>query len=276
MTRPTAGHASAELGVDPDGRPLDDLLEAVHAQLATRHMAHLIRFPTTTQAFVGFASEFGEPLTYYGTNGVGAHSQHPAIHQVQYDADAAARGELHALDGPLDIHSAQSLRTPRPSFFLMLMVNAGWQEDSTGCNGESVLIPWQSAWEAIKESDSDRYRLMREALLQPIPYPDGVERSLVYRLPGATSDTDLGVRFKYDLLPHLVRTLGRDDPLVRRVEYFADVARACALVKQLHTGDLVLLDNHRWGHGRRSVRGQRNVGDGVEVNPRELWSLTLA
>ena len=42
------------------------------------------------------------------------------------------------------------------------------------------------------------------------------------------------------------------------------------------SGDLILVDNDRFAHGRKSIVGERQGPDGPEINPRQLWSVTVA
>jgi hypothetical protein len=112
------------------GRALD--------RLNFNHMAIIAGFRGSAKEYVDFLSRFGEPLIYYGDNS-GSHADHEAIHRVRYDAEASAKGQLHAIDGSLNIHSAQSLREPRPRYFCMLMVDSGWQDLPVGRNGESIV-----------------------------------------------------------------------------------------------------------------------------------------
>lgn len=86
---------------------------------------------------------------------------------------------------------------------------------------------------------------------------------------------DVGVRMKSDLLDHLRRTRP-NEPSTRAVVRLASAAEQVALHLQLAAGDLVIVDNDRWGHGRDIVIGERHHDRGrVHFNPRELWNTTL-
>jgi hypothetical protein len=43
----------------------------------------------------------------------------------------------------------------------------------------------------------------------------------------------------------------------------------------MESGDLILVDNNRFAHGRRGILGERVVDGRVETNNRELWSVTV-
>jgi hypothetical protein len=263
-------HALAAAQHDPK-----DLLRAVRCSLAERHFALVTGFTVEVGRFTDFIAGLGEPLTYYG-GAEGSHPEHPAIHQVRYDPEASSRGELHAVDGPLDLHSAQSLRDPRPRYFCMLMVDAGWQDQAFGNNGESVLASWSEAFDRLQVLDPESYRRTRATLLEAVPFPDGAARPVVYRLEQAEAENDLGVRLKYDLLDHL-RALDDESPAFKAVADMRDAAKATSRCFQLCARDLLIIDNDRFGHGRRPVSGRRTGERGVvQYNPRELWSVTLA
>jgi hypothetical protein len=44
----------------------------------------------------------------------------------------------------------------------------------------------------------------------------------------------------------------------------------------LRAGQIILLDNNRFGHGRLPFSETRPIDNGTEVNPRTLWSTVLA
>jgi alpha-ketoglutarate-dependent taurine dioxygenase len=249
------------------GRALD--------RLNFNHMAIIAGFRGSAKEYVDFLSRFGEPLIYYGDNS-GSHADHEAIHRVRYDAEASAKGQLHAIDGSLNIHSAQSLREPRPRYFCMLMVDSGWQDLPVGRNGESIVTRWSDALDHLEVTAPSEYDWIRATLLSPVPYPDGVYRSIAYPLPDARSTNDFGVRLKYDLTAHLA-TVSKSPSQTEAVGALIKAAQEVAYRFQLQTRELIILDNNRWGHGREEVVGQRRCADGsITTNPRELWSVTLA
>ncbi|RZU15989.1 TfdA family taurine catabolism dioxygenase TauD [Kribbella rubisoli] len=261
-----------------DGTALsgEALRVAVQCQLDSAHIARVRDLPAQLDQFIWLISHWGEPLAYYGAGDPGAHVAHSGVHRVRFDPEAAARRELHALDGPLAAHSAQSLREPRPPYFAMLMVHQGWQDGCPGENGESVLVEWRRAFEALAHRHADRFAGWMETLMGEVPFPDGSAKALVYRLPDPASEYDLGVRLKYELLDHW-RTIPTNQAR-RAEEALTALLAAAATVEhevQLSSGECVIVDNNRWGHGRRSVRGIRSGAHGPEINPRELWSVTL-
>ncbi|WP_328995978.1 TauD/TfdA family dioxygenase [Kribbella sp. NBC_01245] len=251
-----------------------ELVHAARAALAGPGVLRVSEFPTTTREYLRFLRAFGEPLRYYGSD-AGTHPEASEIWQIKYDPESAARGETHALAGPLSAHSSQSLRDPRPRFFSMLMVNAGWQHLPLRTNGESVLAPWRLAVETMRADLGAAFDSVRQALLDEVPFPDGSSRTVAYQLASARSVDDLGIRLKSDLLPFLEQAW----PMHRgthAVRHLVDAAQKTALRISLQSGDLVLLDNDRWGHGRESVVGTaQNLGGELTLNPRELWSVTI-
>ncbi|MFF3213066.1 TauD/TfdA family dioxygenase [Streptomyces sp. NPDC002886] len=253
----------------------DVLLDNVRRSLAVRHFALVSGFTAEVGSFIEFISELGKPLTYYGGT-EGSHPDHGAIHRVRYDPEGSSRGELHAVDGPLDLHSAQSLRDPRPQYFCMLMVDSGWQDQPFGNNGESVLISWSDAFDLLQARDPEAYERTRATLLSDIPFPDGTARPVAYHLEQTRTENDLGVRLKYDLLDNL-RAIDAGSPEAESVASLCDAAREASRCFQLQSRDLVIIDNDRFGHGRMPVSGRRTTMRGeVCHNPRELWSVTLA
>ena len=261
--------------VEARNRPFRVTVDEMGNSLSKDGIAFASGFESRVETFIDFISLFGSPLTYYGGS-EGSHPDHEAIHRVRYEVEASERGELHAIDGPLDLHSAQSLRDPRPKYFCLFMVDAGWQGEPFGKNGESVLSQWSKAFEDLRDSSPESYGRIVEILLGGLPFPDGRIRSLAYRLGDSRGEFDLGVRLKYDLLEHL-DSVDPGSNESNAVDALVNSARKVALRLQLKAGELVILDNDRWAHGRSQVRGQLRTECGsVMLNPRELWSVTVA
>lgn len=253
----------------------DQVVNSAKDVLAEIGLVRVSTFPTSATKYLQFLARFGAPITYYG-DAAGTHPEHSAIWRIKYDPASALRGEAHAVAGPLTPHSSQSLRDPRPRYFSMLMVDAGWQRRAFGQNGESVLSPWRSAFESMRAELGPDFELVRQALLNEVDYPDGVRRPVAYHLASARSDDDLGVRLKGDHLQYLQAT-APSSRATAAVEALSAAAARTALRVALRSGDLILLDNDRWGHGRESVVGHEERPDGsLQLNPRELWSVTIA
>ncbi|ABL80562.1 MULTISPECIES: TauD/TfdA family dioxygenase [unclassified Nocardioides] len=258
-----------------NGNARGAVVDAARGILATVGLVRLTGFPASAAQFVQFLRAFGQPLGYYGDD-AGTHPEDRAIWRIKYDPAAAFRGETHAVEGPLHAHSSQSMRDPRPRFFSMLMVDGGWQGRPFGMNGESILASWRDALERMRHTLGTEYAATMETLRAPVLFPDGVRRPLVYPLASSKSEDDLGVRMKSDLMLFLTGHCP-EEPAAQAVARLADAAAHTALRVQLQSGDLVLLDNDRWGHGRESVVGREAHADGsVHLNPRELWSATVA
>lgn len=242
--------------------------------VAQRGVARLSGFPSDATTLIRFLAQIGQPIEYYGGS-VGSHPEQAALWRVRYEVEAAERQETHALDGPLSVHSSQSLLDPRPRYFGMLMVDPGWQGDPVGFNGESLLVPWSAAFRHLEAQSPADFAWVLDALEGPVSFPDGISRPVVYSLQDQRGPHDFGVRLKSDLLTHLTR----ESPTSQQTQAVERLSRAgdsAALRTQLSAHDLVLVDNDRWGHGRESVTGARRDQRGnLRVNPRELWSLTL-
>jgi hypothetical protein len=247
--------------------------DSVVTKLADSGLARIPGFPADVPAYISFLSMFGEPLSYYGDD-AGTHPEHPAVWRIRYEPEAASSGEVHAMAGPLSPHSSQSLRWPRPPYFSMLMVDRGWHDQPPGRNGESLLVRWSDAIRLIRSDESD-VDIMAD-LFADVPFPDGAPRSVAYRLTTARGPEDIGIRLKGNLLDFLKASVP-DHPATRAVERLSVAAAQVAQRVALDSGDLLLLDNDRWGHGRESVTGFQNLpSGGTALNPRELWSVTIA
>ena len=251
------------------------LAETLARRVAAEGLTLARGFRLSLDHYLAVLSQLGHPLPYYGPNpNEGTHPRHPAVHRVRYDAADAERGALHAVDGCLTLHSAQSLREPRPRFFSMLMIDPGWLDGAPGSNGETILVRWRDAFREMARRNPDSWRETVDILASDVPLTDDVRKPVVYRLADGRDEFDMGVRVKYAMERNAALAESRASAALNEL---LDCAAAPGVIRegQLYSGDLLVLDNDRCGHGRRRVIGQRTDASGSTFNPRELWSVTV-
>lgn len=249
-----------------------DLVDTIRDHLGNRHSAFVQNFPTELSALTRLLKEFGNPLPFYGARATeGTHPDDVTVHRVRYDADAANRGELHALDMELPLHSAQSQRDPRPRYFAMLMISPGLSASREGSNGQSHLAFWRTAARFLDARTPGAWAECARLLSESVPIGGTLIRPMIYPLEDAADVYDVGVRMKYGLLQQW-KAANMRDAHVAALEALLAAANEpeVRLERQLIGGDLLIIDNNRAAHGRRAFPG-RSAG-----NVRELWSVTLA
>ncbi|HEX5493385.1 MAG TPA: TauD/TfdA family dioxygenase [Mycobacteriales bacterium] len=276
--------------VDANGRSLEDTAAEVGRTLA-RSRACLVRnFPTEPDAYLGFLGHFGEPLPNYSSRSdLDADAPRPQINRVRYKRKGQyTTHSVHYVAGELRPHSARSWRAPRPAYFAMLMVDPGWRDSPEGQRGESVVLRWEHLLTRLAERDGEVFGEHFARLSgTPLRFQANNVREeladlpLCYPLPDATSRYDVGVRLKQDLLdklPGIADQFPDPETYRRSLEYLVRAAAdpAHQVCFPMQAGDLLLIDNNRFGHGRRTVVGEHGTGDSAAVNPRELWSVTVA
>jgi alpha-ketoglutarate-dependent taurine dioxygenase len=275
--------------VSAQGRLVDSVAADVR-ELVEKFRVALVRdFPTDPEAYLAFLSEFGTPLSNYSSNSdLAKDDPHPQINRVRYKRKQDYTTQsVHYVGAALQPHSARSWRAPRPAFFSMLMVDPGWRDGPPGSCGESVLLSWRHLFERLARRDgstfaehfawlsSTRIRFQANNVREAIS-----DQPLCYPLPNQADRYDVGVRLKQDLtekLPGIRDQLPYYEQYRRAVDYLVGsasdpAAQACF---PLERGDLLLLDNNRFGHGRRTIVGERTTSAGPVTNPRELWSVTV-
>jgi hypothetical protein len=270
--------------------PFDRLGLAVKEMFKQQHAVRIRHFPCDPKRYVQFLGQFGTPMpNYKSKSGIGADEQdHAAINRVIFKPPTGERQLLHQQGGPLPVHSARSWSKIRPALFAMLMVHPGWLDQPRNHNGETVLVRWRDVIRVLREAEPlarcKDFKLLSQT---PLPYMANNVREaisdlpLIYPLPDAEDECDWGVRIKYDLTSKLetVPMEGVDraayrHALVRFLELANQPLLQCCF--QLQAGELVLIDNHRWGHGRRAFVTDRESQGKRITNPRELWSVTVA
>jgi hypothetical protein len=166
-------------------------------------------------------------------------------------------------------------------------VNPGWRDSPAGENGESVIVSWQHVLSGLARAAADGFAPHLDALRRTVVMfrannviEDFATQPIVYPLPDAEGEYDLGVRLKQDLDEKLPALAAQVEDFPR---FEASLSRLMAAANDpayqscfpMESGDLIIVDNNRYGHGRRTVRGWKDTGGRVEANPRELWSVTI-
>lgn len=190
---------------------------------------------------------------------------------------------LHEKAGGLRLHSARSWAKHRPKYFMLVMVEPGWRDFSFGLNGESLYAPWRSAIKYLAETQPSNYNKIMDALRVPITFTadnvieDVSHEPIIYAIDNPIDEYDFGVRMKQDLVQALARQKN-DAPIetVNAIGALQDAATELAwrYAFSLESGDLVIINNNRWGHGRCDLLPTRADQPGI-LNPREVWSWTV-
>lgn len=278
---------------EPFVRPVsaaeDELTAQVINGLAVSKAALIRDFPPDPHRYIEFLRTLGTPLDNYGAgSGKAAYSLHPNINVVRCAPDAAGGARIQEQGGPLPPHSARAFSARRPRFIAMFMINPGWP-GQPGSAGESVIVRWADAFRHLRETEPGTYA-RDYALLSETPITitaahvadEWATTPLIYPLADAEDDADVGVRYSLALRDQLP-AMPMEEGL--RARYLAAVTRlttaasdpAVRCAYPMRAGDIVILDNNRYGHGRLTFTQARPSESGVtEINPRELWSVVVA
>ena len=169
----------------------------------------------------------------------------------------------------------------------MLMVTAGWPAPP-GTAGESTVVRWPDALHQMRHLGPDTYDA-DYALLTETPITitaqhvtdEWSDLPLLYPLDDAASDDDIGARYSLvlsDQLSGMAMDPELRDRYATAAARFAEAANypAARYVHPLRPGQIILLDNNRFGHGRLPFPETRPADNGTDVSPRTLWSTVLS
>ncbi|WP_228983677.1 TauD/TfdA family dioxygenase [Streptomyces sp. DH12] len=274
--------------VSAAGRTVEQTV-AEAREVVGRNRICLVRdFPLDPDRYLEFLGAFGEPLRNYSSlSELAKTDPHPQINRVKYKKKPEGAQSVHYVAGGLRPHSARSWCTPRPAFFAMLMVEPGWREVPAGERGESVVVSWYDLFTRLAERDGAVFEEHFERLAgTPITFRANNVREelsdlpLLYPLDDSRGRYDVGVRLKQDLRDKIA---GIEDQLPdagayrKSLDYLLDASVEDGLFScfPMERGDLLLLDNHRFAHGRQKIVGEYEVDGEARTNNRELWSVTV-
>jgi Taurine catabolism dioxygenase TauD, TfdA family len=268
------------------GLALGDLADAVRDVLAERHCCRIREFTHDHEVLIGLLQRFGTPMLNYGASGnrSAAYALHPAINVVKLRGDGDGDGtRTQERAGALALHSAHGYREQRPLLLAMMMADAGWTDEPEGRRGESVIVRWRDVlrWQSEHQpetADADRALLLGTPIYYGARQVDAPASTmpLLYPLVDAEEELDVGARLALELVSRIEpeRTAIANFAAYRQAaERFLDAASMLAEDYLLESGELVLLDNDRFGHGRRDMVRQRPGAP--SLNPRTLWSTTV-
>lgn len=282
------GKPSTDLFADPvSAANPGNLVKSVTQRLANNKAALIEDFPTTDpEQYIEFLRHFGRPLDNYGAGSASAaYTLHPNINVVHCTAAGGKR--VQEQGGPLPAHSARAFSKNRPRYIAMLMVTAGWPAPP-GTAGESTIVRWSDALQQMREAspatyDTDRALLTETPITITAQYvtDEWATLPLLYPPDDAACEDDIGARYSLalgDQLPTMAMAAQLRDQYAAAAARFAKAANhpAARYVHPLLPGQIILLDNNRFGHGRLPFPQTRPTDNGIEVNPRTLWSTVLA
>ncbi|KOX14628.1 TauD/TfdA family dioxygenase [Micromonospora profundi] len=284
-----SGESIVRNHVAAGGKSFDALVAESRAMLERNRIVLIRDFPLDPDQYLAFLGQFGTPLSNYSSRSdLAKDDPHPQINRVKYKPKGQyVKQSVHYVGGELRPHSARSWCTPRPAYFAMLMVDPGWRDTPEGERGESVVLAWRHLFEQLSARDGEAFEAHLAHLTgTAITFEANNVREelsnlpLCYPLADAAAPLDLGVRMKQDIQDKIMGLrdqIADYDGYRRALDYVVENAaeekfQACF---PMDSGDLLLLDNNRFGHGRRKIVGERTEDGATAVNKRELWSVTV-
>ena len=243
-------------------------------------------FPIDPLEYVRFLEQFGHICDNYGYDSDSpAYSLNSKLNRVKYNSNSS--NNFQEVSANLPVHSARAWGHPRPKYFSMLMVNSGWTDGEKWENGESIFVKWSNVLIEIKKQFPRRFMHDLKVLTNTVfPFKPSIAKAphsnlpLLYPLENSLHEYDLGCRISLEIFKKLTEL---KDSLANYVDFsdainrFYKIANSndCIFVHQLKSGDVILIDNNRIGHGRKSFRPVSIKTELKEINPREVWSAVI-
>ncbi|MDN3260528.1 TauD/TfdA family dioxygenase [Streptomyces sp. CSDS2] len=278
--------------IDCSGRSPEEIEEAALASVAEHRLAYLRNFPIDVDQYTALLSRLGELCPNYAAGSTkDAYTLHEAINVVRCRAPRSEGPErVQEKAGALPMHSGRSFARRRPLFLAMLMTDPGWQDLAPGSNGESLIVRWGDVLAELRtrypEQWAEDLRLLTSlAMSFPASHLDEEPSLLPFLyVPGTPRRTpvadDVAARLPQDVnrLRKAAESLHDGRRWFEAITRFQHTANDPAITTTyvMRAGDLVVLDNDRYGHGRQHVVAARTGADGTQaVNPRAIWSVNI-
>ncbi|MFE3583018.1 TauD/TfdA family dioxygenase [Streptomyces vinaceus] len=280
------------IAIDCAGLSPAEIEAATTASVADHRLAYLRNFPLDVDRYIGLLEALGELCPNYAAGSTkAAYALHPAINTVRCRAPQSEGTErVQEKAGSLPMHSGRSFARRRPLHLAMLMADPGWQDFGPGHNGESLIVRWGDVLAETRRRHPEHWvedlRLLTGyAMSFPASHldEDASELPFLY-VPGTPRRTavpdDYAARLpqNVDRLRTAAESVKGGERWFEAVLRFKDIANDPAVqqVYEMAAGDVVVIDNDRYGHGRQEVVATRNEADGaLSVNPRTIWSVNI-
>lgn len=282
-----------DIELDCSGLGPDEILEATLTSIADHRLALLRGFPVDVDRYIGLLSHLGRLCPNYAAGSEkDAYTLHPAINVVRCGAPApdAAAQRVQEKSGPLPMHAGRSFARRRAPFIAMFMTVDGWTDFEPGHNGESLIVRWGDALAAVRERHPERWAEdLRLLTSVPMAFPpshldeEPSELPFLY-VPGTPRRSpvldDVAARLPQNpaRLERAAEKLAEGEPWLEAVRRFTAAANDPSVRRTytLGAGDVVIIDNERYGHGRMDVVGSRPGPDGsARRNPRTIWTVNI-
>lgn len=265
---------------------------AARDSIARHRLAYLRGFPLEVETYISLLETLGDPCPNYAASSTKeAYRLHPVVNVVRCQpAPADGVQRVQEKSGALVMHTGRSFARRRPRHLAMLMADPGWTDFEPGRNGESLIVRWGDVLLAMRERFpaqwiEDLRVLTSYAIGFPASHLDEAcsELPLLY-VPGTPGPAgpafDVAARLPQDLgrLRSAAERIKDGDRWFEAVERFAATANDPAVQHryEMRAGDVVIIDNDRYGHGRCEVVATRPGDDGAQVvNARTIWSVNI-
>ncbi|KUH38183.1 hypothetical protein ATE80_14000 [Streptomyces kanasensis] len=280
------------IAIDCSGMSPADIRAATVASVAEHRLAYLRGFPLDVARYTDLLEHLGELCPNYAAGSASdAYALHPAVNTVRCRApEPGGEQRVQEKAGSLPLHTGRSFARRRPLHLAMLMADPGWRDFAPGHNGESLIVRWGDVLRAVRERHPEHWAedlrlLTANSVSFPASHLDEEPSALPFLyVPGTPRLTpvpdDVAVR-----LPQDVTRLGRAAERMPDGERWYEAVvrfKATADDPEVHqayvmeAGDVVVIDNDRYGHGRQEVVATRTAPDGgTAVNPRTIWSVNI-
>ncbi|MFD6420674.1 TauD/TfdA family dioxygenase [Streptomyces sp. NPDC060198] len=281
-----------DIAIDCAGLSPAEIETATVTSVADHRLAYLRNFPLDVEQYTGLLERLGELCPNYAAGSTkAAYGLHPAINTVRCRAPQSEGAErVQEKAGSLPMHSGRSFARRRPLHLAMLMADPGWQDFGAGHNGESLIVRWGDVLAELRvrfpQHWAEDLRLLTGyAMSFPASHLDEDPSELPFLyVPGTPRRTavpdDVAARLPQDIgrLRKAAESVKGGERWFEAVTRFQETAND-PTVQQVYVmaaGDVVVLDNDRYGHGRQEVVAARTDADGVQsVNPRTIWSVNI-
>lgn len=264
------------------------VIDLVRAELDTFGAVMVTGFPANSRALVDLGTKLGSPMvkpTFRRDDRPRTHLQ-AFVGDVRFENSIPMDRRMPTQGAdPIAVHTARSFAEQRPRWFMMAMIDPGWRDERSDCNGLTRLVWLDDVIVWLGSHLGKR----GEGLIDLLQCSEiGLGLDHVAEQPVSAPLLWIGAdgrpRWRYwQGIVDGVRKLASDavvDPKVSdAITDFDKAVRAEGniLSLALNAGDLLILDNERVAHGRSGFRSLETSNDGsTAISPRRLLTLHVA